>query len=84
MSMLLDRLLMWIAGVIDRNLLTVPDLDDDLAAFRAELTRPSSALSTEGHSEIVPPTAAKNPVRRPAGRVARYRRSGRTCRQADR
>ena len=25
MSMLLDRLLMWIAGVIDRNLLTVPD-----------------------------------------------------------
>jgi hypothetical protein len=45
---------------------------------------PSSALSTEGHSEIVPPTAAKNPVRRPAGRVARYRRSGRTCRQADR
>ena len=41
MSMLLDRLLMWIAGVIDRNLLTVPDLDDDLAAFRAELTRPN-------------------------------------------
>jgi hypothetical protein len=29
MSRLLDRLLMWIAGVIDRNLLTVPDLDDD-------------------------------------------------------
>lgn len=45
---------------------------------------PSSALSTKGHSEIVPPTAAQNPVRRPAGRVARYRKSGRTCRQADR
>jgi len=29
MSMLLDRLVLWIAGVIDRNLLTVPDLDED-------------------------------------------------------
>ena len=29
MSMLLDRLVLWIAGVIDRNLLTVPDLADD-------------------------------------------------------
>jgi hypothetical protein len=29
MSRLLDRLLMWIAGVIDRNLMTVPELDDD-------------------------------------------------------
>jgi len=84
MSMLLDRLLMWIAGVIDRNLLTVPDLDDDLAAFRAELTRPSSALSTEGHSEIVLATAAKNPVRRPAVGAERYRKFGKTCRQADR
>jgi hypothetical protein len=29
MNRLLDRLLMWIAGVLDRNLVTVPDLDDD-------------------------------------------------------
>jgi Methyltransferase domain len=44
----------------------------------------SSALSTEGHSEIVPPTAAKNPVRRPTGRAGRCQKFGRTCRQADR
>ena len=49
MSMLLDRLLMWIAGVIDRNLLTVPDLDDDLAAFRAELTRPNDHDAVAPH-----------------------------------
>lgn len=29
MSMLLDRLVMWIAEIVDRNLLTVPDLDED-------------------------------------------------------
>jgi hypothetical protein len=29
MSTLLDRLVIWIAEVLDRNLLTVPDLDDD-------------------------------------------------------
>jgi hypothetical protein len=29
MSMLLDRLVVWIAEIIDRNLLTVPDLDED-------------------------------------------------------
>jgi hypothetical protein len=29
MSWLLDRLLMWIADALDRNLVTVPDLDDD-------------------------------------------------------
>jgi hypothetical protein len=29
MSRLLDGLVMWIAGVIDRNLLTVPELEDD-------------------------------------------------------
>ena len=29
MSMLLDRLVMWIAEILDRNLLTVPDLDED-------------------------------------------------------
>ena len=29
MSRLLDRLLTWIADVLDRNLLTVPDLDED-------------------------------------------------------
>ena len=28
MSMLLDRLVIWIAEILDRNLLTVPDLDD--------------------------------------------------------
>jgi hypothetical protein len=44
MSMLLDRLLMWIAGVLDRNLLTVPELDDDWP-FRNELTCPTSATS---------------------------------------
>jgi hypothetical protein len=44
----------------------------------------SSALSTEGDSEIVPPTAAKNPVRRPTGRAGRCQKFGRTCRQADR
>jgi hypothetical protein len=27
--MLLDRLVIWIAEVLDRNLLTVPELDDD-------------------------------------------------------
>jgi hypothetical protein len=45
---------------------------------------PSSALSTEGHSEIVLATAAKNPVRRPAVGAERYRKFGKTCRQADR
>jgi hypothetical protein len=49
MSVLLDRLLMWIAGVIDRNLLTLPDLDDDLAAFRAELTRPNDHDAVAPH-----------------------------------
>ena len=29
MSRLLDRLVVWIAEFLDRNLLTVPDLDDD-------------------------------------------------------
>ena len=29
MSRLLDRLVIWIAEIIDRNLLTVPELDDD-------------------------------------------------------
>ena len=29
MSMLLDRLVVWIAEFLDRNVLTVPDLDDD-------------------------------------------------------
>jgi hypothetical protein len=29
MSMLLDRLVVWIAEILDRNLLTVPDLDED-------------------------------------------------------
>lgn len=29
MSRLLDRLVIWIAEIVDRNLLTVPDLDDD-------------------------------------------------------
>jgi hypothetical protein len=29
MSRLLDRVLMWIAGALDRNLVTVPELDDD-------------------------------------------------------
>ena len=29
MSMLLDRLVVWIAEILDRNLLTVPDLDGD-------------------------------------------------------
>jgi hypothetical protein len=29
MSSLLDRLVMWIAGRLDRNLLTVPELEDD-------------------------------------------------------
>ncbi|MCW2659553.1 MAG: hypothetical protein JWP83_705 [Mycobacterium sp.] len=29
MSRLLDRLVMRIAEILDRNLLTVPDLDDD-------------------------------------------------------
>jgi hypothetical protein len=29
MNRLLDRLVIWIAEIIDRNLLTVPDLDDD-------------------------------------------------------
>jgi hypothetical protein len=28
MSRLLDRLVIWIAEIIDRNLLTVPELDD--------------------------------------------------------
>ena len=44
MSMLLDRLLMWIAGVLDRNLLT-PELDDDWP-LRNELTSPTSATSS--------------------------------------
>jgi hypothetical protein len=29
MNMLLDRLVVWIAEILDRNLLTVPDLDED-------------------------------------------------------
>jgi hypothetical protein len=29
MSRLLDRLVVWIAEILDRNLLTVPDLDED-------------------------------------------------------
>jgi hypothetical protein len=29
MSRLLDRLVMWIADFLDRNLLTAPELDDD-------------------------------------------------------
>jgi hypothetical protein len=29
MSRLLDRLVIWIANALDRNLLTVPELDDD-------------------------------------------------------
>jgi hypothetical protein len=29
MSTLLDRLVIWIAEFLDRNLLTVPDLDED-------------------------------------------------------
>ncbi|MDT5117512.1 MAG: hypothetical protein QOE30_3251 [Mycobacterium sp.] len=29
MSRLLDRLVIWIAEIIDRNLVTVPELDDD-------------------------------------------------------
>jgi hypothetical protein len=29
MSRLLDRLVIWIAEIVDRNLLTVPELDDD-------------------------------------------------------
>jgi hypothetical protein len=29
MSRLLDRLVIWIAEILDRNLVTVPDLDDD-------------------------------------------------------
>jgi hypothetical protein len=45
MSMLLDRLLMWIAGVLDRNLLTVPELDDEWP-FRHELTCPTSTTSS--------------------------------------
>jgi hypothetical protein len=32
MSRLLDRLLTWIADVVDRNLLTVPELDDEWPA----------------------------------------------------
>ena len=36
MSRLLDRLMIWIAEIVDRNLLTVPDLDDD---------RPRSAMN---------------------------------------
>jgi hypothetical protein len=34
MSRLLDRLLMWIADVVDRNLLTMPELDDEWPAQR--------------------------------------------------
>lgn len=29
MSMLLDRLVIWIAEILDRNLMVVPDIDDD-------------------------------------------------------
>ncbi len=29
MSRLLERLLMWVADILDRSLLTVPDLDDE-------------------------------------------------------
>jgi hypothetical protein len=36
MSRLLDRLVIWIAEIVDRNLLTVPELDDD---------RPRSAMN---------------------------------------
>ncbi len=36
MSRLLDRLVIWIAEIVDRNLLTVPELDDD---------RPLSAIN---------------------------------------
>jgi hypothetical protein len=55
------------------------------ARFAPEHFRvPSSALSTEGHSEIVAPSAAKNPVRRLAMGAARYRKFGRTGRRADR
>jgi len=49
MSMLLDGLLRWIAGVLDRNLLTVPELDDDWP-FRNELTCPTSTTSSPVHS----------------------------------
>ena len=36
MSRLLDRLVIWIAEIVDRNLLTVPEFDDD---------RPRSAMN---------------------------------------
>ena len=36
MSRLLDRLVIWIAEIVDRNLLTVPELEDD---------RPRSAMN---------------------------------------
>jgi hypothetical protein len=36
MSRLLDRLVIWIAEIVDRNLLTVPELDYD---------RPRSAIN---------------------------------------
>jgi hypothetical protein len=36
MSKLLDRLVIWMAEILDRSLLTVPDLDDD---------RPRSAMN---------------------------------------
>jgi hypothetical protein len=29
MNRLLDRLVMWVASVLDRSLLTVPELDED-------------------------------------------------------
>jgi hypothetical protein len=46
MSWLLDRLLMWIADALDRNLVTVPDLDDDWPRANELTCPPNRSNST--------------------------------------
>jgi hypothetical protein len=50
MSWLLDRLLIWIADVFDRNLLTLPELDDDWP--RAQMTWGAGELDLAASAPI--------------------------------
>jgi hypothetical protein len=44
MSRLLERLLLWVADVLDRNLVTVPDVDELEASRRTEIPNNSSTF----------------------------------------
>jgi hypothetical protein len=50
MHSIVARLVLWVAEILDRNLVTVPDLDDDTSHRHQLISTPKYFTTTEGQA----------------------------------